>query len=109
MGDHPMYGFGMLIDILKKKPRRIVFTEGADPRILEAASRLLAGTFLSPILVGDEEEIFKSAEESCFNIRGAEIVDPKKYDQFHQHLNRQCCSLLAQDVSSDLKLMGVRF
>ena len=28
MGDHPMYGFGMLIDILKKKPRRIVFTEG---------------------------------------------------------------------------------
>ena len=59
MGEHPMYGFGMLIDILKKKPRRIVFTEGNDPRILEAASRLLAGTFLSPILVGDEEEIFE--------------------------------------------------
>ena len=90
MGDHPMYGFGMLIDILKKKPRRIVFTEGTDPRILEAASRLLAGTFLSPILVGDEEEIFKSAEESCFNIRGAEIVDPKKYDRLEEMIDLFC-------------------
>ena len=41
-----MFGFGQLIDILKKDPKKIVFTEGNDPRILEAASRLLAGTFL---------------------------------------------------------------
>ena len=34
--------FGKLIDILKKTPRKIVFTEGTDARILEAASRLLA-------------------------------------------------------------------
>ena len=53
-----MFGFGQLIDILKKNPKKIVFTEGSDPRILEAASRLLAGTFLHPILVGNEEEIF---------------------------------------------------
>ena len=46
-----MFGFGQLIDILKKDPKKIVFTEGDDPRILEAASRLLAGTFLHPILI----------------------------------------------------------
>ena len=34
-----MFGFGQLIDILKKDPKKIVFTEGNDPRILEAASR----------------------------------------------------------------------
>ena len=34
-----MFGFGQLIDILKKSPKKIVFTEGNDPRILEAASR----------------------------------------------------------------------
>ena len=45
--------FGQLISILKKNPKKIVFTEGSDPRILEASSRLLASTFLSPILVGD--------------------------------------------------------
>lgn len=37
-----MFGFGQLIEILKKDPKKIVFTEGEDPRILEAASRLLA-------------------------------------------------------------------
>ena len=41
--------FGKLINILKENPKKIVFTEGSDPRILEAASRLLASTFLSPI------------------------------------------------------------
>ena len=30
-----MFGFGQLIDILKKSPKKIVFTEGNDPRILE--------------------------------------------------------------------------
>ncbi len=49
------YGFGMLIDILKKNPKTIVLTEGTDARILEAASRLLASNFLPPILIGNED------------------------------------------------------
>ena len=56
--------FGKLIDILKKSPKKIVFTEGTDPRILEASARLLSGTFLTPILVGKEEEIRAAAEEA---------------------------------------------
>lgn len=48
-----MFGFGQLIEVLKKSPKKIVFTEGSDPRILEASSRLLASSFLHPILVGD--------------------------------------------------------
>ena len=47
--------FKKLIDILKAHPRKIVFTEGTDPRILEASARLLSGTFLTPVLVGNEE------------------------------------------------------
>ena len=69
-----MYGFGELISVLKKNPKTIVFTEGTDPRILEASSRLLASNFLHPILIGNEDEIYKGAEESGFNIRGAEII-----------------------------------
>lgn len=76
--------FGELIDILKKNPKKIVFTEGSDPRILEASSRLLAGTFLSPILLGNRKEIEKAAEESAFNIRGAEIIDPMDYDEIDE-------------------------
>lgn len=85
-----MYGFGQLIQILKKSPKKIVFTEGSDPRILEAASRLLASNFLHPILVGDTNEIFEAAEESGFNIRGAEIIDPKKFDRMDEMIELFC-------------------
>ena len=42
-----MFGFGQLIDILKKDPKKIVFTEGDDPRILEAVSRNIPSSDLN--------------------------------------------------------------
>ena len=71
--------FEFLIKKLKAHPRKIVFTEGTDPRILEASARLLSGTFLTPVLVGNADEITKAAEEAGFNIRGAEIMDPANF------------------------------
>ena len=85
-----MYGFGELISVLKKNPKTIVFTEGTDPRILEASSRLLASNFLHPILIGNEDEIYKGAEESGFNIRGAEIIDPEKFDRMDEMVDLFC-------------------
>ena len=85
-----MFGFGQMINILKKNPKKIVFTEGEDSRILEAASRLLASYFLNPILVGDKDAIYNAAEDSGFNIRGAEIIDPKDYDQMDSMVEMFC-------------------
>lgn len=85
-----MFGFGQLIDILKKNPKKIVFTEGTDPRILEASSRLLASSFLHPILVGEEEAIYAAAEECGFNIRGAEIVNPNSFDRMDEMVELFC-------------------
>ena len=65
---------------LQAEPKSIVFTEGTDPRILGASARLLSGTFLTPVLVGNEEEVQAAAEKAGFNIRGAIIIDPENYD-----------------------------
>ncbi len=73
--------FEFLIKKLKAHPRKIVFTEGTDPRILEASARLLSGTFLTPVLVGSAAEIQRAAEEIGFNIRGAEIMDPETFPE----------------------------
>ncbi|MDO4467327.1 MAG: phosphate acetyltransferase [Bacillota bacterium] len=78
------YGFGNMIKQLRQNPKSIVFTEGTDPRILEAASRLLAGNFLFPILIGNEQEVFAAAEEAGYNIRGASIIDPNNWDRFDE-------------------------
>jgi phosphate acetyltransferase len=96
-----MFGFGQLIDILKKDPKKIVFTEGTDPRILEAASRLLAGTFLHPILIGKPDDIMKAAEESGFNIRGAEIIDPDNFDRMDEMVAMFCELRKSKGVTED--------
>ncbi|MCR5099686.1 MAG: phosphate acetyltransferase [Lachnospiraceae bacterium] len=85
-----MFGFGSMIQKLKKDPKTIVFTEGSDPRILEAASRLLAGTFLKPILLGNPQEIRDAAEEAGYNINGATIIDPVNYDRFDEMVELFC-------------------
>ena len=72
--------FENLVEILKKNPRKIVFTEGPDPRILEAASRLKAGGFLTPVLVGNVDEVKKAAADGGFDIEGLDILDPATYE-----------------------------
>ena len=82
--------FGEMIERLKANPKKIVFTEGSDPRILEASSRLLAGYFLEPILVGNPQEIQAASEEAGYNIRGAKIIDPENYEEMDEMVAELC-------------------
>ena len=72
--------FKKLIQKLKNSPKSIVFTEGTDPRILEASARLLSGTFLTPILIGNKEEVLEAADRECLNMSNVVVYDPLNYD-----------------------------
>ena len=85
-----MQGFGVMIENLKHSPKKIVFTEGTDERILEASSRLLAGNFLTPVLVGNPDEVLAAAEEFGYNVRGAQIIDPANYDRMDEMVELLC-------------------
>ena len=50
--------FEAMIETLKANPRKIVFTEGHDARILEAASRLKKDGFLTPTRMGVRKPSF---------------------------------------------------
>ena len=71
--------FTKLIDNLKATRRTIVFTEGHDARILEAAARLIADDLMNVILVGGEAEVKAAAEKGGFDISKAELLDPATY------------------------------
>ena len=73
--------FNAMIETLKANPRKIVFTEGHDARILEATSRLVEGGFLTPILVGNVDTVKENAAKGGFNIDGIEIIDPLTYPE----------------------------
>ena len=77
-----------MIDTLKANPRKIVFTEGHDARILEAASRLKKDGFLTPILVGNVEEVRANAAKGGFDIEGLEILDPATYPGMDEMVNK---------------------
>ena len=76
--------FAPLVAQLKANPKTIVFTEGNDPRILEAASKLLAEGVLKVVMVGNEAECKAAAAAGNFDISAAEIIDPENYAGFDE-------------------------
>ena len=76
--------FENLVEVLKANPRKIVYTEGTDARILESAARLKQGGFLTPILVGNVEDVTAAAKSGNFDIEGLEIIDPANYDKMDE-------------------------
>ena len=80
--------FEAMIETLKANPRKIVFTEGHDARILEAASRLKKDGFLTPILVGNVDVVKENAAKGGFDIEGLEILDPLTYPEMDEMVEK---------------------
>lgn len=73
--------FIKLAEQLKANPRTIVFTEGTDARILNAADKLTNEGILGVILIGKEAEVKKAAQEGGFHIDKCQIVNPADYGE----------------------------
>ena len=71
--------FKKLAEQLKANARTIVFTEGTDARILEAADKLTTEGILGVILLGKADEVKSAAKEAGFNIEKCQIIDPEQY------------------------------
>ena len=69
-----------LIEKLKADRKTIVFPEGTDYRILEAAARLMKEELLDVILVGVPEEVQAKADELGHDISKATIINPATYE-----------------------------
>lgn len=80
--------FENLVATLKANRRKIVFTEGSDARILEAATRLKKDDILDSILVGNVDEVKAAAAEGGFDIEGLEIIDPANFDKFDEMVSK---------------------
>ena len=79
--------FENLVEILKANPRKIVYTEGTDARILESAARLKKDGFLTPVLVGNVDEVKAAAAKGGFDIEGLEILDPATYPEMDKFVD----------------------
>lgn len=77
-----------LSERLKRHPKRVVFPEGDDPRILQAA-RLFATRKLGiPILLGDRTRIKEHAARLDINLEGIRLIDPARSDEIELFLKK---------------------
>lgn len=71
--------FTKLTEQLKANPKTIVFTEGTDPRIQDAAAKLTAEGILNVILLGNPDAVKLTAADAKYDISKCEIIDPARY------------------------------
>ena len=73
---------------VKDSTIRILFTEGRDRRMMEAAIRLHNEHILTPLLYGDTKELHALAVEYGLSLAGILIVDPKQFAHREEMIRR---------------------
>ncbi len=74
-----------LINKAKANPKRVVFPEGDEEKILRAAQILIDEGIAKPILLGNEIEIRERIKELNLDLNGVQIIDPDSADNRHEY------------------------
>ncbi|HSP43467.1 MAG TPA: phosphate acyltransferase [Luteolibacter sp.] len=88
-----------LLDQLRRHPKRVVFTEGEDIRVIRAAARLVREEVVAPILLGDRERIRALAAAHDVPMTFIHTIDPPKASDF---------TLFCQRVTNMARYRGTR-
>ncbi len=67
---------------IEGKNLKIVLPEGSDPRVLAAALRHKEEGLLTPIVLGDQGEIQKTADKEGLKLGDLQIINPQYFEDF---------------------------
>ena len=70
----------------RKNPKRVVFAEAENQKILKTAQMAQDEGIAFPILLGDREKIAQIAAEGGIDITGMPIIDPKNHDTHEKRM-----------------------
>jgi malate dehydrogenase (oxaloacetate-decarboxylating)(NADP+) len=72
----------------QEAPKRIVFPEGTEEKILRASQIILDEEIATPILLGDRKVIEEKTKALDLDLTGAEIVDPKIFGDLDSYVSK---------------------
>ncbi|MBL6763723.1 MAG: phosphotransacetylase [Verrucomicrobiae bacterium] len=75
---------GGILQKLQRHPKRIVFPEGTEPRVLQAARQFYSLQLGAPILLGDRTRIKRMAENLNLSLEGVRIINPEDSDELER-------------------------
>ena len=79
---------GSVIEKLQRHPKRIVFPEGTEPRILQAARQFYALRLGAPILLGDRGKVKEVAEALNISLEGIRVINPSESEELDNFARR---------------------
>ena len=79
---------GTVIEKLQRHPKRLVFPEGTEPRILQAARQYYALRLGAPMLLGDRGKIKEVAEALNISLEGIRIINPAESEELDNFTRR---------------------
>src|SRR5438552_110202 len=79
---------GSVIEKLQRHAKRIVFPEGAEPRVLQAARQFYSLRLGAPLLLGDRTKIKVVAEALNISLEGIRIINPAESDDLDNFARR---------------------
>src|SRR5881296_1031981 len=79
---------GSVIEKLQRHPKRIVFPEGTEPRVLQAARQFFSLRLGAPILLGDRTKIKETAEALNISLEGIRIINPAESNDLDNFARR---------------------
>ncbi|HMB16600.1 MAG TPA: NADP-dependent malic enzyme [Pelovirga sp.] len=77
-----------LINKAKAAPKRIVFPEGEEDKILRAAQILVSENIATPILLGNAEAIAAKAKHIHVDLSGITVIDPTTSDKRDEYVGK---------------------
>ena len=83
-----------LYDTARLNPKRVVFAEGTHPKMLEAAIRAKGEGICHPILLGNDVQIRRMAQEMDLSLEGVEVLNLRNEE--HNDTRRKYAEILAQ-------------
>ncbi len=72
---------GSVIEKLQRHPKRIVFPEGTEPRVLQAARQFYSLRLGAPILLGDRTRVKELAEALNVSLEGIRVINPAESEE----------------------------
>ena len=79
---------GGIIEKLQRHPKRIVFPEGTEPRVLQAARQYYSLRLGAPILLGERTKIKDIAEALNISLEGIRIINPNESEDLDNFTHR---------------------
>jgi phosphate acetyltransferase len=77
-----------LTEKLQRHPKRVVFAEGADPRVIQAARQWVTRRMGAPILLGDRAAIKETAAKLDINLQGIRLIEPERSEDLPVFINQ---------------------